>query len=155
MFPCSAGTRVAPKKRERAMPHAMRLGQSYSGELIRAKGVRCLYLALGRHLGRIRKCPLSGVKRTWALLCEMSANDQSGHAACASGRSAFGAEADMISDRSSRKRFSYFRFGRLRFGDDVAFPEVCPSRVRRLTVHIADLGARPLAGHIEPSKTTC
>ena len=27
------------------MPHAMRLGQSYSGELIRAKGVRCLYLS--------------------------------------------------------------------------------------------------------------
>jgi hypothetical protein len=60
--------------------HAMRLRQSYSGEL----------------------------------------RDQSRHAACASGRSAFGAEADMISDRSSRKRFSYFRFGRLRFGDDVA-----------------------------------
>ena len=56
--------------------HAMRLGQSYSGELIRAKGVRCLYLALGRHLGRIRKCPLSGVKRTWALLCETKADMQ-------------------------------------------------------------------------------
>ena len=34
--------------------------------------------------------------------------------------SAFGGKADMISDRSSRKRFSYFLLGRLRFGDDVA-----------------------------------
>jgi hypothetical protein len=35
------------------------------------------------------------------------------------------------------------------------FPKVCPSRVRRLTVEIADIGVRPLAGHIEPSKATC
>ena len=35
------------------------------------------------------------------------------------------------------------------------FPKVCPSRVRRLTVDIADFGVRPLAGHIEPSKATC
>jgi hypothetical protein len=33
--------------------------------------------------------------------------------------------------------------------------KVYPSRVRRLTVEIADFGVRPLAGHIEPSKTTC
>ena len=63
------------KKRERAMPHAMRLGQSYSGELIRAKGVRCLYLAFGRHLGRICECPLSGVKRTSRGFVAMSAFD--------------------------------------------------------------------------------
>ena len=34
-------------------------------------------------------------------------------------------------------------------------PEVCPSRVRRLTIDIADFGIRPLAGHIEPSEATC
>src|SRR5215831_9402151 len=35
------------------------------------------------------------------------------------------------------------------------FPKICPSRVRRLTVKIADFGVRPLAGHIEPSKAAC
>jgi hypothetical protein len=35
------------------------------------------------------------------------------------------------------------------------FPKVCPSRVGRLTVDIADFGVRPLAGHIKPSKATC
>ena len=42
------------------------------------------------HLADIPSCPLSGVKRI------------------------------SFSDRSSRKRFSYFLLGRLRFGDDVA-----------------------------------
>ncbi|MGB8588303.1 MAG: hypothetical protein WCD87_22010, partial [Pseudolabrys sp.] len=78
-----------------------------------------------------REMSLLGTWQTFGTHPQMSAfggkadmgitlRDQSRHAACASGRSAFGAEADMISDRSSRKRFSYFRFGRLRFGDDVA-----------------------------------
>jgi hypothetical protein len=48
---------------------------------------------------------------------------------------------------SSCNGSSYFLLGRL--------PKVCPSRVRRLTVDIADFGVRPLAGHIEPSKATC
>src|SRR4029453_19412462 len=37
----------------------------------------------------------------------------------------------------------------------ISLPKVCPSRVRRLAVDIADIGVRPLAGHIEPSKATC
>jgi hypothetical protein len=34
--------------------------------------------------------------------------------------SAFGGEANMIPDPTSRKRFGYFHLGRLRFDDDVA-----------------------------------
>ena len=47
-------------------------------------------MALSGHAARRAECPLSGVKRT------------------------------SFSDRSSRKRFSYFLLERLRFGDDVA-----------------------------------
>ena len=48
------GTRDASRNEARA---------KLLGELIRAKGVRCLYLALGRHLGRICECRFRG-KRT-------------------------------------------------------------------------------------------
>ena len=34
------------------------------------------------------------------------------------------------------------------------FPKVCPSRVRRLAVDIADFGVRPLVSHVKPSKAT-
>ena len=42
---------------------------------MRAKGVRCLYLALGRHFGRICECPLSGVKRTFRHIGPRSNSD--------------------------------------------------------------------------------
>jgi len=36
-----------------------------------------------------------------------------------------------------------------------SLPKVCPSRVRWLSVEIADFGVRPLAGHIKPGEATC
>ena len=36
---------------------------------------RCPLLALSGHFGRTSQCLLLGIKRTWRLRCEMSAND--------------------------------------------------------------------------------
>ena len=54
-----------------------------------------------------RTCPLLGVKRTCHFALHMSAYDPK--------RTSGGRNSP-----SSRKRFSYFLLGRLRFGDDVA-----------------------------------
>jgi hypothetical protein len=63
--------------------------------------------------------------------------------------SAFRGKADMIIWPLYRKRLSDCDLATM------CFPKVCPSRVRRLTIKVANFGVRPIAGHIEPSKTTC
>jgi hypothetical protein len=50
-------------------------------------------------------CTFSGLKRTWLSHRKMSANDPK--------------RTSRAGPPSSRKRFSYFLLGRLRFGDDV------------------------------------
>src|SRR5262245_32736908 len=55
----------------------------------------------------------------------------------------------------SRKRFKLFPFRAIAIWRRCCLPKVCPSRVRRLSVDIAEFGVRPLAGHMEPSKATC
>ena len=68
--------------------------------------------------------------------------------------SAFGGEADMIFLTPPQTLY-LFPLRATAILRRCCLPKVCPSRVRRLTVDVVDFGVRPLAGHIEPSKTTC
>src|SRR5262245_303800 len=68
--------------------------------------------------------------------------------------SAFGGKADMISPLEPQTLW-LCPLRAIATWRRCCFPKICPSRVRRLTVDIADFGVRPLAGHIEPSKATC
>src|SRR5262245_14908812 len=68
--------------------------------------------------------------------------------------SAFGGKADMISPLEPQTLW-LCPLRAIATWRRCCFPKVGPSRVRRLTVDIADFGVRPLAGHIEPSKATC
>jgi len=66
----------------------------------------------------------------------------------------WGPSGDRFSD-PLRKRFRLFPLRAIAILRWCCFPKVCPSRVRRLTVDVADFGVRPLASHIEPSKAAC
>jgi hypothetical protein len=79
---------------------------------------------------------------------------QSGHSACASGcLLSRGSGHDFLTPLAANALAISSRA--IAIWRRCCFPKVCPSRVRRLTVDIADFGVRPLAGHIEPSKATC